>query len=104
MLAGTKLCVGSSLFCFCFYSLCYAAVLLKFICYAQYYAQEQELLWDYYAFYKQICMSSSLHVVDNFIKRLECINERYQGIPLFYHMVTVLLEYIDCSLQVSTNA
>ena len=45
-----------------FYPLCYAAVLLKFTYYAQFYAQEQELLPDYYAFYMQFCMSNSLHL------------------------------------------
>ena len=49
-----------------FYPLCYAAVLLKFTYYAQFYAQEQELLSDYYAFYMQSCMRYSLHVADNF--------------------------------------
>ena len=49
-----------------FYPLCYAAVLFQFTYYAQQYAQEQELLSDYYAFYVQFCMSSSLHVADNF--------------------------------------
>ena len=34
-----------------FLSICYAAVLLKFTCYAQYYAQEHELLSDYYTSY-----------------------------------------------------
>ena len=48
--------------------ICYAAVLLKFTYYAQYYAQEQQLLSDYYAFYMQFCMSSSLHVADNFYR------------------------------------
>ena len=37
-------CVGTSLICFDFHPLCYAAVLYKFTYYAQYYAQEQELL------------------------------------------------------------
>ena len=52
----------------------------KITYYAQYYAQEQELLSDYYAFYMQFCMSNSVHVANNFIKTvlLECINERYQ--------------------------
>ena len=45
--------VGTSLSCFYFYILCYAAVLLKFTYYAYYYiyAQEQKLLSDYYALY-----------------------------------------------------
>ena len=59
-----------------FYPLCYAAVLLKFTYYAQFNAQEQELLSDYYAFYMQSCTRYSLHVADNliFIKTvlLEC--------------------------------
>ena len=33
---------------------------------AQYYAQEQKLLSDYYATYVQVCMNNSLHVVNNF--------------------------------------
>ena len=45
---------------FYFYPLCYAAVLLK----VTYYAQEQELLSDYYA----VGMSNSLHVAHNFYK------------------------------------
>ena len=36
-----------------FYQLRYAAVLLKFTYHAQYYAQEQEFLSDYYANYIQ---------------------------------------------------
>ena len=70
--------LGNSLLCVYFYPLCYAAVLLKFTYYTQYYAQEEELSSDYYAFYIQFCMSNSLHVEDNFIKTvlLECINER----------------------------
>ena len=59
-----SLILGTSLLCFYFYPLCYAAVLLKFT----YHAQEQELLSDYYAIYMRSCMSSSLHVVDNFYK------------------------------------
>ena len=50
----------------------------------------------------QFCTSNSLHAaaVDNFIKTvlLECINERYQVDHyryMLYHMMTVLLEYID---------
>ena len=35
--------------------------------YAQYYAQEQELLSDYYAIYIQVGMNNSLHVADTFI-------------------------------------
>ena len=89
----------TSLLCFYFYPLCYAAVLLKFT----YYAQEQELLSDYYAFYMQFWMNNSLHVADNFIRTvlLECINGRYQST---YYTMTVLLEYIDRSLQFYTNA
>ena len=56
----------SLLLCFSFYPLCYTVVLLKFTYYAQYYAQEQELLSDYYAIYMLSCMSSSLHVAHNF--------------------------------------
>ena len=48
-------------------------------------------------------MSNSLHVADNYIKTilLECINERYisKYTIMFYHTMTVLLEYIDRSLQ-----
>ena len=40
----------TSLLCFYFYPLCYAAALLKFIYYVRYYAQEEELLLDYYAY------------------------------------------------------
>ena len=80
--------VGTSLLCFYFYPLCYAAVLLKFT----YYAQEQELLSDYYAIYIQFCISNSLHVVDNFYK--DCfIGKRYQ----VYHYA---LSYYDCSIGV----
>ena len=50
--------VGTSLLCFYFYLLCYAAVPLEFT----YYAQEQGLLSDYYAIYVQVCMNNSLHV------------------------------------------
>ena len=57
-------------------------MLLKFTYYVQCYAQEQELLSDYYTFICNFaCMSNSLHVAENFIKTvlLECINERYQS-------------------------
>ena len=69
--------LGTSLLWFWFYSLCYAAVLLEFTYYAQYYAQEQKLLSDYYAIHIQFCMYNLLHVADNFIKTvlLECINK-----------------------------
>ena len=45
-----------------------------------YYAQEQELLSDYYAIYIQFCMSNSLHVTESFMKivLLESINERHR--------------------------
>ena len=43
--------LGTSLLCFHFYTLCYAAVPLKITYYAQCYAQEQELLSDYYVLY-----------------------------------------------------
>ena len=56
--------VGTGLLCFYVYPLCYAAVLLKFTCYAQYYAQALESLSDYCAIYIQVCMNSSLHVAD----------------------------------------
>ena len=48
--------------------ICYAALLLKFIHYAQYYAQEQELWSEYYnyALYVQVCMNKLLPVADNF--------------------------------------
>ena len=49
--------VGTSLLCFYFYPLCSTAVLLKFTYHAQYYAQEQEFLSDYYAIYIQFCLS-----------------------------------------------
>ena len=100
--------LGTNLLCFYFCPLCYAAVLLKFTYYAQYYAEEQELLSDYYAIYIQFCMNNSPHVADNSHKTvlIKCINKWYQSIPLCssYHAVTVLLEYTDCSLQFSTNA
>ena len=62
---------------------------------AQYYAQEHELLPDYYTIYIQFCMSNSLHVAGNFIKTvlLECINERYQ----IYHYT---LLFNDCLIRV----
>ena len=63
--------IGTSLLCFYFYLLCYAAVFLKVTYYAQYYTQEHELLSDYYAFYMQFCMNNS---ADNFY--------RYQNIQL----------------------
>ena len=46
---------------------------------------------------------NSLHVADNFIQAvlLECSNE---SISILYYMMTVLLEYIDRSLQYSINA
>ena len=71
-----------------------------------YCAQEQELLSDYCGIYIQFCMSNSLHVAENFIKTvlLECINERYQVYHNARSMMTVLLEYTDCSIQFSTNA
>ena len=74
--------------------MCYATVLLKFT----YYAQEQELLSDYHAF----MYGNSLHVANNFIQTvlLECMNERTS---MLYHTVTVLLEYINRSLQFSKN-
>ena len=95
--------VGISLLCFYFYILCYAAVLLNFT----YYAQEQELLSDYYAIYIQVCMNNSLHVVDNFYK--DCFIKVYLGMVskptvMRYHTMTELLEYIDRLLQFSINA
>ena len=62
--------LGTSLSC---YLICYAAVLLIFTYYAQYYAQEQELWSDYYAIYIQVCMSNSLNVTDNLRKTSCCI-------------------------------
>ena len=60
--------LGTSLLCFYFYPLCYATVLIKFTYYAQYYAQEQELLSDYYASYMQF--TETLHIA-NFEK--DCV-------------------------------
>ena len=40
---------------------CYAAVLLNLT----YYAQVQELWWEYYAICIQICMNNLLHVADD---------------------------------------
>ena len=93
VLTASKL--GTSLLCFYFYPLCYAAVLVKFT----YYTQEQEFLSDYYAFIN----GNSLHVADNFIHNvlLECMNG---STSMLYHTMTVLLEYIDHSLQFSINA
>ena len=50
-----------------------------------------------------ILHGNSLHVADTFIQivLLECINE---STSILYHTMTVLLEYIDCSLQFSINA
>ena len=64
--------------------LCYAAMLLKFIYYAQF------------------CMAH-MHVAYNFIQTviLECINQSTNN---RYHTITVLLEYIDRSLGFSINA
>ena len=50
------------------YPLCYATVFLKFTYYAQYYAQKQESLSDYSAFYMQFGMRISLHVAEKFYK------------------------------------
>ena len=58
----------TNLLCFYFYLLCYAAVLLKFTYYAQYYAPEQDLLLGFYAIYMQFCISNSLHVTECFNK------------------------------------
>ena len=60
--------VRTNLLCFYFYPLCYAAVLLKFTYYAQYYAQEQGLSSDYICYLYTICMNNSLHVANNFYK------------------------------------
>ena len=38
---------------------------LKFTYYAQCYAQEQQLLSEYYGIYMQFCMSISLHVTES---------------------------------------
>ena len=67
-------------------------MLLKFTYYAQYYAQEQALLSDYYAINIQFCMSNSLMLQSFFIKTviLECINERYHYAQSYY----------DCSIRV----
>ena len=75
--------VGTSLLRFYFYPLCYAAVLLTFTYYAQYYAQEQELLSDYYAFYIQFCMNNSLHVAESFI-------ETVKGIKVYHHNIIMM--------------
>ena len=64
-------------------------MLLKFTYYAQYYAQEEELLSDYYVIHIQFCKENLLNEVI-FIKTvlLECINEWYQSTPPY----DVLLE------------
>ena len=61
------------------------------------------MLSDYNAFDIQFCMTKSLHVADNFIKTvlLECINEMYT--IMLYYTMTVLLEYIDRSMQFFTS-
>ena len=46
--------------------LCCSALKI-YLYYTQCYAQKQEFLSDYYAVYVQFCMSSSLHVADNFL-------------------------------------
>ena len=76
-------------------------MLLKFT----YYAQEQELLSNYCGIYIQFSMSNSLHVTNFFIKTvlLEWINKAIKYINMLNHTMTVLLEYIDHSLQFSTN-
>ena len=61
--------------------LCYAAMLLKFIYYAQF------------------CMAHVAIFIQTVI--LECINESTNN---RYHTMTVLLEYIDRSLGFSINA
>ena len=67
-------------------------MLLKFT----YYTQEQEFL-------HAILHGNSLHVANNFIQTvlLECINE---STSILYHTMTVLLDYIDRSLQFSISA
>ena len=59
-------------------------MLLTITYYAQYYAQEQELLSDYYALYailhKQFTACSRQTILKTVL--LECINERYLSIPL----------------------
>ena len=74
--------VGTSLLCFYFHLLCYAAVLLKFTYYTQYYAQEQGLWSEYYAICIQVCINNSLHIANNLRKTvlLQCIYEWYQNI------------------------
>ena len=100
--------VRASLLWFHFYPLWYAAVLLKFTCYAQYYAQEQGLIViRLYAIYIQFCINNSLHIAcifhkDCFIRVYKLSGIKY--IIMLYCMMTVLLEYIDHSLQFSTNA
>ena len=48
-------------------------------------------------------MSNSLHATNNFYKDT-FISVLMRGIKVYNHAMTVLLEYIDCSLKFSTNA
>ena len=72
--------------------------------YAQYYAQEQELLSDY-ILHTQLCMNNSLHVADNFYKDcfISVLMNGIKYIVMLYHTIIVLLECIDHSLLVSIN-
>ena len=90
--------LGTSLLCFYSYSLCYATVLLKFT----YYAQEQELFSDYYAFICNYAWQFTTCSKQFLYKLLlECINE---STSILYHTMTVLLDYTDCLLQFFINA
>ena len=64
--------------------LCCSALKIHLLC------SKTKILSDYYAF----MYDNSLHVADNFIQTvlLQCINE---STSMLYHMMTVLLEYID---------
>ena len=69
--------IGTSLLYFYFYLLCYAAVLLKFTYYAQYYAQEQKLLSDYiYTILHEQFTTYNRKFLKTLL--LEYISERYQ--------------------------
>ena len=65
------MCVGTSLLCFYFQPLCYAAVLLKFTYHAQNYAQEQELWSEYYATYLYTKLHEQLNTCNRQFKK-EC--------------------------------
>ena len=71
----------------------------------QYYAQEQELGWEYYAIYIQVYMKNSIHVT--YYLKKDCFVKVYLWMVspiMFYHTMTVLLEHIDHLLLSYINA